>query len=192
MSIFCPESCGYIFDPFLRRGLIVAFTPKPWNADLRMASPSLPHSAAWGSNLLDEYGSPLRLSSDGSLVKIWNFKELDDALNAIEDDLEFDSTTCEDSGEHRHPDSLSSIWSPDSLNSKASVVSPHPKSLTAEVSTMLSTSKVLKKPMLVTTAPTAVLTDTICLVSATVNDHSHIARASDNSHADPVHVELWS
>ena len=41
---------------------------------------------ASGLPLLDENGSPVRLSMDGSLVKIWNFAELHSALNAIEDD----------------------------------------------------------------------------------------------------------
>ena len=41
---------------------------------------------SWGClPLVDEFGSPLRVSLDGSIHKIWNFAELDAALNAIED-----------------------------------------------------------------------------------------------------------
>lgn len=106
-----------------------------------MASLSVPYSVAWGLSLVDENGPPLRVLIDGTLVKICNFKELDDAFNAIEDELEIVSTTCEDAFEH-HCAKASTFVIPES---EALGVSPCTKSMTTDVIT--STTKDFNFPV---------------------------------------------
>ncbi|KAG0594889.1 hypothetical protein M758_UG119600 [Ceratodon purpureus] len=44
----------------------------------------LEESLAWGCSLVEEAGEPLALLEDGSLVKVWNFDELEAAFRDVE------------------------------------------------------------------------------------------------------------
>ena len=69
-------------------------------------------SADWGTAYFDLDGEPLRLSSDGGLVRVWNFSDLHAALREVEERVgeedPSESTSTLDSALPKSPSNLNS------------------------------------------------------------------------------------